>query len=310
MYKSIMVPLDGTTFSEEALPTAIRLARGSGARLLLARVVDRSVPSILLTRALAEEPWADTPADRAADYLEDVSARVLASTGVRTEIAVLAGGVASSLRNEAARAQCDLIVMSTHAHGTIGRVFHSSVADRLARSVACPVLLIRAHGIAPDWSVHRRFLHVLVPLDGTDAAEDALSAAVDIANIDDARLTLLHVAQPQLVAAQVAAAPFSATYTPDGIEPEAAERMSRDYLFSVAAGLQARRVRPFTDVRLVNGAPADEIVQFAEENGVDLIVMTTRAQGGLRRRVIGGTTTSVLYYADTAIMLLPPTARR
>src|SRR5687767_10265096 len=234
MYKSILVPLDGSPFSEEALPTAIRLARGSGARLLLARVVDRAVPSILLSSPLAEQSWAESPMDRATDYLEDVSSRILASTGVRTEIAVLRGGVASSLRGEAARAHCDLIVMSTHAHGTIGRVFQSSVADRLARSVACPVLLIRAHGIGSDWTIHRRFLHVLVPLDGTNAAESALTAAVEIANIHDARLTLLHVAQPQLVGAHVAAAPFNATYSPDGIEPEDTERMSHEYLDSIA----------------------------------------------------------------------------
>jgi nucleotide-binding universal stress UspA family protein len=309
MYKSIMVPLDGSPFSEEALPTAIRLARGSGARLLLARVVDRSVPSILLSSPLADQSWAESPVDHATDYLEDVAARILASTGVRTEIAVLRGGVASSLRAEAARAQCDLIVMSTHAHGVVGRVFQSSVADRLARSVACPVLLIRAHGIAFDWSVHRRFLHVLVPLDGTTAAESALSAAVEIANIDDARLTLMHVAQPQLVGAHMSAAPFSATYSPDGIEPEDTERMSREYLDTIAASLQSRRVRPFTDVRVVNGAPADEIVHFAEDNGVDLIAMATRAQGGVRRLVMGSTTTSVLYHATAAIMLLPPPRR-
>jgi nucleotide-binding universal stress UspA family protein len=290
MYRSIMVPLDGSAFSEEALPTAIRLARGSCARLLLTRVVERGAPA---TR-----------------YLEDVSDRILASTGVRSEIAVLRGGVASSLRKEAARARCDLIVMSTHAHGAIGRVFHSSIADRLARSVACPVLLIRAHGIARDWNVHRRFLHVLVPLDGTAGAESALGAAVEIANIDDARLTLLHVAQPQLAGAHAAAAPFNATYMPDGIEPEDTERMSREYLGSVAASLQSRRVRPVTDVRLVDGAPAEEIVRFAEESGVDLIAMATRAQGSVRRLVAGSTTTSVLYHAPAAIMLLPPMARR
>ena len=173
MYRSIMVPLDGTRFSEEALPVAIRLARASGARLLLVRVVDRYAPG-----------------DEAHSYLAEMAYRVLTTTGVQTSAAVLRGGIASTIRNEAARVHCDLIVMSTHAHRAAGRVLHCSIADRLARSVACPVLLIRACGVNVELNVHRRFLHILVPLDGTVESENAVEAARQIAITDDARLTL------------------------------------------------------------------------------------------------------------------------
>lgn len=305
MYKSIMVPLDGSGFAEEALPTAIRLARAGGGRLVLARVVDRAAPSLLLTSALAEEAWTDTPADRAADYLEEVSDRILHRTGVHSDIVVLKGGVASSLRKEAAQRQCHLIVMSTHAHGPFGRAFQSSVADKIARSAACPVLFVRAGGAKRDWNVHRRFVHILVPLDGTHPSEHALHPAIEMSNLDDARLTLLHVAQPQLAGAIVGTAPFP-TGGDHEVEPEEAERMSWAYLHSVAERVEQQRIRPHTDVHFLIGTPAEEILDFADGNAADLIVMTTRGLGGVRRMVLGSTATSVLHHARAAVMLIPP----
>lgn len=308
MYKSIMVPLDGSGFAEEALPTAIRLARASGGRLVLARVVERAVPSVLLTSALAEEAWSDAPADRAADYLEEVSDRILSRTGVHSDMVLLKGGVASSLRKEAARRKCHLIVMSTHAHGPFGRVFQSSVADKMARSAACPVLFVRAGGAKRDWNIHRRFVHILVPLDGTRASEHALRPAIEMANLDDARVTLLHVAQPQLVGAAVGTGSFQTGGEPD-IDPEEAERMSRAYLHSVAELVEQQRVRPHTDVHFLIGAPAQEILDFADGHAADLVVMTTRGLGGVRRMVLGSTATSVLHHARAAVMLVPPVSK-
>jgi nucleotide-binding universal stress UspA family protein len=309
MYNSIMVPLDGTSFAEEALPTAIHLTRTCGARLVLARVVDRTAPSLLLTSALAGQSWADTPTDRAADYLFDVSERILRSTGVKAQTLVLRGGIASSLRKEADEMECDLIVMSTHAHGPVGRALQSSTADRLARSATCPVLLVRANGVSSDWNIHRRFLHILVPLDGTAASERSLTAAVQIANLDGARLTLLHVAQPQLVAANIAATPFASVYMGGSAAPEDIERMSSDYLDSVATSLRAQMGYPSIEARLLHGTPGEEIIEFAEKNGVDLIAMSTRGLGGVRRVLLGSTTTRVLQHASAAVMLLPPEAK-
>jgi nucleotide-binding universal stress UspA family protein len=143
MYRLIMVPLDGTRFSEEALPVAIRLARASGAKLLLVRVVDRTVPAMLLASPLAGESWGDTPANEALQYLASLADAVVASTGVITSATVLRGGIASSVRNEAARVKCDLIVMGTHGRQGRERANVGSVAEAVLKQTSCPVLTVK-----------------------------------------------------------------------------------------------------------------------------------------------------------------------
>jgi nucleotide-binding universal stress UspA family protein len=289
MYKSILVPLDGSAFAEEALPTAIRLARATHATLTLVRVTDR---------------LRDLTPDRAERYLERIGAEVEQRTGVTSQRVVRHGGVAAVIRKEALDRHADLVVMTTHALGPVGRVFTTSVADKVARSAPCPVLFVHREHKGHDWNVHRRFMHVLVPVDGSRAAEQALRMGLQLADLDDARVTILHVAQPEL-----AMAASHGTLPGHGvahIEPEETERMSRDYLESLAEWVQDQRSRPFTNVRIKDGAPVDEIVAFAADNGVDLIALTTRGLGGVRRLVLGSTASAVLRRANTAVLLLPP----
>lgn len=294
MYSSIMVPLDGTSFAEEALPAAIRLARASGARLSLVRVVDTE-----------ETSSHDPPAQSAVHYLNKISSRVLARTGVSARASVVRGDVATALCQEAVTRNCDLIVMSTHGHGALGRVFQSNVADRIARHAPCPVLFMRATEAENDWAVHKRFTHVLVPLDGAPVAEQALAMALNLAHADEARLTLLHIAKPHAVMAGAGAciANDHAVF-----ETTESDGESHSYLQTVAEKARSQRMRSFTDVRVQRGNPANVIVEFADETAVDLIAMTTRGHHGIRRALLGSVATAVLHKSQAAVLLLPPTA--
>jgi len=308
MYQSILVPLDGTPFAEAALPTAIRLARACPASLTLVRVIERSAPSSFAGSADDHVEWRNTPADRSAYYLENLAVRIQARSGVNARTIVLRGGIASSIRKQAEESDCDLIVMTSRGHGATGRIFQSSVGSKVTRSAPCPVLFIRHMDASLDWSVHRRFMHVMVPLDGSRAAEAALPMAMTLSRLDEARLTLFHVAQPQLVAAASASAPlFSAR--PD-IALEEVERMTRDYLQSLVERVQQEHASPFTAVHIEDGAPAPAILEYANRSGVDLIAMTTHGYTGLRKFVLGSVAASVLRRTNAAVLLLPPNAAR
>lgn len=144
------------------------------------------------------------------------------------------------------------------------------------------------------------FRHILVPLDGSELAEKALAPACRLAEAagkradTPARLVLLRAVSP---AALVAADPM--------LYDEMA-RMGIDeaqaYLNRVAASISAGTATIVT--RAVPGSPADAIVQYAEENGIDLIIMSSHGRTGSRRWVYGSVAEKVLHHAPCATAII------
>lgn len=146
MYKHILVPLDCSPFSEEALPYARVLAQQIGARLTLVSVLEP------LNSAAAE--WAphmremmrevhSTNYRSALDYLEALQAE-LGAEGIHVETRLVeAAGVAQALLDAAKAADVDLIVMTTHGRSGLQRWVLGSVAERIVRQSPVPVLLLR-----------------------------------------------------------------------------------------------------------------------------------------------------------------------
>ncbi len=140
MYKRILVPLDGSDFSERALAHAVEIARSSKASLDLVRVV-RMAPHSL--EAAGAVPDMTSELDEAAEYLAGLAGR-LTDQGLKVATEIRRGDVAEELLEHAAACQCDLIVMSTHGRSGIARWVYGSVADRVLRYGlhAVPAILI------------------------------------------------------------------------------------------------------------------------------------------------------------------------
>ena len=112
MYRSILVPLDGSTFSEHALPTAARIARLAGAHLQLVRVIPDDPLEDIFYSAGPRYPW-----DEGRTYLRRTADQVEARTGLRPSLRLLGGPVADTLCEYATGCGADLVVMTTHARG-------------------------------------------------------------------------------------------------------------------------------------------------------------------------------------------------
>jgi len=148
MFTTIMVPLDGTDFSESALP------------LLKKMISERSVKKVLLVRAVASTPdmAVDTPLDPAIVAAADAQNRTEAErylqrialqmpwNGAQYETAVLVGQVPDVLIDYATESRADLLVLSSHARGGISRLIRGSLATRMLQSVDMPILLVGASG--------------------------------------------------------------------------------------------------------------------------------------------------------------------
>lgn len=157
MYTHILVPLDGSELAEQVLPHVTALALRFRARLTLLRATT-AAQAVGMQAALAGAlpgggPIADaTPliaAEReaAATYLAAVAER-LRERGLTVAVEQHDGAPAELILTRARARGADLIAMTTHGRGGLGRLLLGSVADAVVRHASVPVLLVRAQETA------------------------------------------------------------------------------------------------------------------------------------------------------------------
>ena len=194
MYRTILVPLDGSAFSERALPMATTLAQTMSARLVLVRAASASV-----------FPGAD-PTEAQCQAVEEAQAYLwalatgLSEQGLSVEVAVPYGDAAESILLEIGLRGADLVVMCTHGRSGLGRWIYGSVAEQvLARSPA-PVLLVHPTGEAATLGPEPKQAALLVTLDGSAFAETALPHAATLAHAFGGTILLLRTVEPSMLA--------------------------------------------------------------------------------------------------------------
>ncbi|MBI4545366.1 MAG: universal stress protein, partial [Gemmatimonadetes bacterium] len=281
MSKSILVPLDGSAFSEHALPVALGIARARGVGIHLVHV-HVPVPHGLAGElgALLDPALEQRLEVRELDYLERVAAQVRSRLPLDVRVAALEGAVVENLLRHARSADVDLIVMTTHGRGGFERAWLGSVADGLVRRAGIPLLLIRNGETRARVELDPvlAFQHVLVPLDGSELAEAVLGPATSLGDLAGAGYTLLRVIRPVYVLGRYVPQPGR----PDPNDLQVQMRDAGSYLPGVAGRLRAGSAEVATAV-IVHASPAAGILDFAERNAVDLIAMATHGRGGVSR---------------------------
>ncbi len=181
MFRHIVIPLDGSSRAEEALPVAARLARASGGQLTLLRVVLPAIELDMHTMPLARTAELSLEEDiaRANDYLAGIaSSEKLEGINIRTE--ALSGPAAKTILLFAYLQHVDLIAMCSRGSTGLKRWVLGSVAEKVARHSPIPVLVLHEDGpkLATTPATLTHPVRLLVPLDGSALAEAALTPAV------------------------------------------------------------------------------------------------------------------------------------
>ena len=153
------------------------------------------------------------------------------------------------------------------------------------------------------------YAHIVVPLDGSDASERALPHAQDLAKACGATLHLVQVVSRSDELEMICSGGDSFTaaeYSRDLAENLTNARISRagDCLKEVEARLKAQGVKVEAAVR--EGSASENIAQYAEESNGDLIVMSTRGQGGIQRFLLGSVTDRVIRAGHLPVLAVPP----
>lgn len=293
MYRTILVPLDGSTFSERALPMATALARAMRAQVILTRAASAAVfPGVDATETQVEA------VAEAQAYLSALAVD-LSQQGLDIEVAVPYGDAAESILLEIGLHNADLVVMGTHGRSGLGRWIYGSVAEQVLARSPVPVLLVRPSGEVATLGPEPEQASLLVTLDGSGFAEMALPHAITLAHTFGGTILLLRTVEPSMLAYN---------YPIIGLVRESLAKEQREaeaYLEEVAQRLRKEGLCVQTMVR--EGWPGDIIVYQGATLGPRLVVMATHGRTGILRLLLGSVALEVIRRSPLPVLLIRPT---
>jgi len=148
---------------------------------------------------------------------------------------------------------------------------------------------------------------ILVPLDGSKLAEHILEHVKVLAKGDSHEVILLRIIEPLLIS-------FKADMTLANKyreEEDRFEKSVRDYLSGIAESLEKSGISARIAIsRLTHGSTAGEILNFAKENEVDLIIMSTHGKTGSSRWHFGSVANKVTTHSIAPVLVIPPSGFR
>lgn len=300
MYKNIMAPVDLSPMENPAISVATRLAREFDATLHLVRavappVIIQPIPPMkafeITEQALAEEHEASRR------KLEALGAEVEKEAGVRVQTALKDGRVTQTLRDHAVEIGADVIVMASHSRGGLKRLNLGSVTDYLIRNTHIPVLVVK-----PDVPLFDEAAEVtariVVPLDGSEMAQEILPQVVALASALKATVTLLQVLTPQTYSQKRIVQPGLPWWDADIAAADA-------YLSGQAEFIAASGVTVTTDVTLNTDVPA-AILDYAIRNKASCLAVATNGVGGIRRFVFGTVADELTRKSPISLLVFHP----
>jgi nucleotide-binding universal stress UspA family protein len=310
MYKSILVPLDGSTFAEHALPLALALARRSGAALRLVHVLQPLASVYSEAPLFADTSLEERIKERLRGYLESVAARLRKLTPTKVTTLLAEGEIVATLKDHAAQGPPDLVVMTTHGRGPLGRFWLGSVADELVRVLPAPLLLVRPPETAPEFEVEPPLKNIFIPLDGSKLAEHMLRRAVELGRLTGAAYTLLSVLKPIPPVSYPTGSASLDTEVKSMLDQidEIQEELRRDrltYLEGVARPLRDEGLKVATKV-VIEERPGVAILHEAAPPAADLVALETHGRRGLSRLILGSVADKVIRAAAVPVLVHRP----
>jgi nucleotide-binding universal stress UspA family protein len=300
MYTKMLVPLDGSKTAEQVLPYARFFTDRFNKPVELIAVIDIA------------EMMAYVSPDRAVHLYDMIHKGELRNEAYLTKIAdtfhgvtidcVVERGRAGEVITDRAEADIGmLITMATHGRSGVNRWLLGSVAEKVLRGTANPLLVIRAKENSRSEG-EASLKSILVPLDGSALAENVLPMVAGLAK----KLKL-----PVIL--------FRCYYVPYNVEASGygyfavnvrqlvadASNEARDYLERQAAEIKKLGVEKISCVTK-EGLNSDEIIKMARETPDCLIAMCSHGRSGVKRWALGSVTETVVRHSDNPVLVLRP----
>jgi nucleotide-binding universal stress UspA family protein len=281
----LLVATDGSDDGDRAVTFAIALAARHGSSLAICHVVDRvsAIAELCSPYAGVDTVWP------VVESLDETSHAALAGAAARAEAAgvpartfALEGDPAPELVAAERTHNCDAIVIGTQGKRGIELLLEGSTADGVLRRANVPVFVIPPAAVAPQAVLSA----LLVAVDDSEASGAAVDFAIRLARAEHARLTFCAAAS--------------------GLKPGPTAFEYRDAVRAIAetAAGRARAAGIASDCVIVDGTPAEVIVNIARSERSSAIVIGTHGRHGLRRWLEGSVAESVVRQSPVPVAVV------
>lgn len=273
---TILIGVDGSERSEDAIAFGSRVAAASGAEVVVACAFPDG-------RA---HGYADLR-DAALDTAHAMSRKLAGVEPRKVSIRAPAAPPAQGLHELAAAEHASLIVVGSTHTGRLGRVYPGSTGEKLLHGAPCAVAIVpRAYDERPA-------ARIGVAYDGSEEAEAALDSAAALAQAFDAELELIGVAPSDWYTGPALAGGVGVETLRVELEQELHRELER----------AAARVRVPATTTLCAGDPAEELADRSAE--LDLLVTGSRGYAPLRSVVTGGVSGRLIRSARSPVIVVP-----
>jgi nucleotide-binding universal stress UspA family protein len=294
--------LDGSKTAEKVLPYAHTLAYGLKLPVELLGVVDIAELAAHLSAGKARymDAMVESELKSSKEYLVRI-AKTFKDAAVAC--AVEKGRADEVIIEQAAADKATLIMMATHGRSGLNRWLLGSVAEKILRATANPLLLVRA-GDEAEPGGDASIKSVIVPLDGSELAEAVLPTVFELAEALNLEVMLLRGYD----------LPASAYYGTEDYLPnydEIKERIKEaavEYLNGKVATLKAKGLDKVFSTA-VEGSAAEEIIRYARGCPGALVAMCTHGRSGVRRWVLGSVTEKVVRHCGDPVLVISAKAK-
>ncbi|HRW04984.1 MAG TPA: universal stress protein [Caldilineaceae bacterium] len=299
VFNNILVPLDGSALATCVLPHVVSLTQALGSNLMLMHVLDDYD-----TPGRIDDP-VDWPCKKAEiqSYLNRLSTDGATKLGKAPSLKLIEGPAERGIIEYAQHQDVDLVALSSHGQGGLSGWNTSSVAQKVIDRVRKSILLIRAYEpVSEDYTAGHwrafRYRRILVPLDGSQRAEQVLPMATALAHAHEAELLLVHIiAKPESIG-RVPVGAGDTRLLDQMIERKRAQAIQH------FTSLQSRLPVVWQlriDARANVAATLHNIV---EKEKADLVILSAHGHSGRHEWSYGSIASSFLTYGTTPLLIL------
>ncbi|MGB8212134.1 MAG: universal stress protein [Anaerolineales bacterium] len=301
MFDPILVPLDGSQLAECVLPHSIAIANSFDAEITLLRMLERDQAGA--SAQLFDLLNWQINKTKATLYLEKTKGR-LEEARIRARAAVLEGLVAEGITEYAQNQGMKLIILSSHGHTGLLKWGISSTAQKIILSAPTSVLIIRAfqHDIQTDaLSTIPAYQRILVPLDGSQRAENVLPIVTQLAHFHKSQIHLVHVVQKPEMARQMPPAREDIDLSNRVVarnQEEAGRYLDQMKARSILEGIAVQ-----THLLTSNNA-AVALHQMAEQEHIDMVALSAHGYSGNQQWPFGSMVNNFILYGKVPLLIV------
>jgi nucleotide-binding universal stress UspA family protein len=300
MLNPILVPLDGSQLAECVLPHAVAIARAFDAQVKLLCILEKH--QVSTSAQLFDLLNWQIKKTKTSLYLEKTKTRFQES-GLQAQVTVEEGLVAEEITKIAQSQRVKLIVLSSHGKNGLTPWGISSTSQKIILSAPTSVFIVRANQPQDDNALSETPLYqrILVPLDGSQRAENVLPIITQLARFHQAKIHLVQVIQTPELARQM---PLT------GEDIDLSNRLvarnqqeARLYLEQVKSRSYLEGISVQTHLITSHNAAA-ELHQLVDLEQINLVALSAHGYSGNHQWPYGSMANNFMLYGKSHLMII------